>query len=195
MELQKEIMELHYNTVIVGYLRQWKTEELIKQNYWWPRMSKFIVKYINGCNKCNKMKGFPTAPIGKLMPNLTLFKPWTDILADLIVKLPLSQGHNSILVMVDRHLKITHLIACSEKLSSLGLATLYCNNVWKLHELLSTILSDRGGNFASKLMKELHGLLGVKMKLSSAFHSQTNGQTERMNQEIDGYLHLFFNHC
>lgn len=105
-------------------------------------MSKFIAKYINGCDMCNRVKSFPTAPVGKLMLNETPSEPWTDVAADLIVKLPLSQGHDSILVVINRYLKITHLIACNETISSLGLAKLYRDNIWKLHGLPNMIISD-----------------------------------------------------
>lgn len=66
-------------------------------------MSKFIAQYIDKCNKCNCVKSVPTASVGKLMPNSTPSELWTDIAADLIIKLPLSQGHNSILVVIDRY--------------------------------------------------------------------------------------------
>lgn len=105
-------------------------------------MSKFIAKYIDRCNKCNHVKSFPTAPVGKLMPNETPSEPWTDVVADLIVKLPLSQDYNLILVVIDRYLKMTYLIAYNKAISSLGLAKLYRDNIWKLHGLPNMIISD-----------------------------------------------------
>ena len=107
------------------------------------------------------------------------------ISADFITKLPLAQGYDSILVVVDRLMKIVHFIPTTEKTSAEGLARLFRDNVWKLHGLPESIISDRGLQFAAGLMKELNGMLGIKSKLSTAFYPQTDGQTERVNQELE----------
>ena len=128
------------------------------------------------------------------MPNLIPEKPWMHILADFITKLPLVQGYNSILVVVDWLTKMVHFIPTTEKTSAEGLARLFRDNVWKLHGLLESIISDRGPQFVAGLMRELNRILGIESKLSMAFHPQTNGQTERMNQELEQYLRMFINH-
>ena len=104
------------------------------------------------------------------MSNSILEKPWTHISADFITKLPLAQGYNSILVVVDWLTKIVHFIPTMEKTSAEGLARLFRDNVWKLYGLPESIISDRGPQFAAGLMKELNGMLGIKSKLSTAFH-------------------------
>src|SRR5258705_13003198 len=75
-----------------------------------------------------------------------------------------------------------------------GVARLFRDHVWKLHGLPEKVLSDRGPQFASRVMRELNRLLGIKTATSTAFHPQTDGQTERINQEIEQYLRLFVNH-
>jgi len=75
-----------------------------------------------------------------------------------------------------------------------GLARLFRDNVWKLHRLLESIISDRGPQFAAGLMQELNGMLGIKSKLSTAFHPQTDEQTERIDQELEQYLRMFIDH-
>jgi hypothetical protein len=112
----------------------------------------------------------------------------------MVVKLPPSNGSDSILVVVDRFSKQAHFIPTTEELSSIGQAKLYLENVWKLHGLPQSIISDRGPTFASSIMKELNEALGIKTKLSTAYHPQTDGQTERVNQEIEQYLRMFINH-
>jgi len=104
------------------------------------------------------------------MPNLIPEKPWMHILADFITKLPLVQGYNSILVVVDRLTKMVHFIPTTEKTSAEGLARLFRDNVWKLHGLLESIISDRGPQFVAGLMRELNRILGIESKLSMAFH-------------------------
>ena len=108
--------------------------------------------------------------------------------------MPLAQGYDSILVVVDRLTKIVHFIPTMEKTSAKGLAQLFRDNVWKLHGLPQSIISDRGPQFAAGLMQELNRMLGIKSKLSTAFHSQTDGQTERVNQKLEQYLRIFINY-
>jgi len=128
------------------------------------------------------------------MPNSILEKSWTHISADFITKLPLAQGYDSILVVVDQLTKMVHFILTTEKTSAEGLARLFRDNVWKLHGLPKNIISDRGPQFAAELMKELNEMLGIKSKLLIAFHPQTDGQTKRINQELEQYLRMFIDH-
>jgi len=92
------------------------------------------------------------------------------ILADFITKLPLVQGYNSILVVVDQLTKMVHFIPTTEKTLVEGLARLFRDNMWKLYRLPKSIISDRGPQFAAELMRELNGMLGIESKLSTAFH-------------------------
>jgi len=133
-------------------------------------------------------------PAGKLMPNLVPEKAWTHISADFITKLPLAQGYDSILVVVDRFTKMAHFISTTEKMSTEELAQLFRDNIWKLHRLPDSIISDRGPQFVVGIMKELNHMLGIETKLSTVFHPQTDGQTERMNQELEQYLQMFIDH-
>ena len=128
------------------------------------------------------------------MPNSIPEKPWTHISADFITKLPLAQGYDSILVVVDQLTKMVHFIPTTEKTLAEGLAKLFRNNVWKLHGLLESIISDRGPQFTAGLIRELNRMLEIESKLSTAFHPQTDGQTERVNQELEQYLRMFIDH-
>lgn len=194
IKLRRKIVKAHHDNILAGHPGRWKTLELISWNYWWPGMTTFVTTYIAGCDKCQRTKIFPEKPICKLMPNPIPMEPWTDISADFIIKLPRSQGYDLILIIIDRFSKMVHLIPTHEELSALGLATLYRDNVWKHHGLPRSIISDRGPQFASKFMKELNGLLGIDTKLSTAYHPQTDGQTERVNMVVEQYLRLFTNH-
>ena len=121
-------------------------------------------------------------------------KAWTHISADFITKLPLVQGYDSILVVVDRFTKIVHFIPTTERISAEGLAQLFRDNIQKLHRLPDSIISDREPQFAAGIMKKLNQMLGIDTKLSIVFHLQTDGQTERMNQELEQYLQMFIDH-
>ena len=117
------------------------------------------------------------------------------ISADFIMKLPLVQGYDSILVVIDWFTKMAYFVPTTEKTMVEGLARLFRDNVWRLHGLPESIILDRGPQFAAGLMRELNEMLGIKTKLLTAFHPQTDGQTERMNQELEQYLQMFIGHC
>jgi len=153
-----------------------------------------VKQYIEGCDACQRNKNRTEQPAGKLIPNSIPEKPWTHILADFITKLPLAQGYDSILVVVDQLTKMVHFILTTEKTSAEGLVRLFRDNVWKLHGLPESIILDRGPQFAAGLMRELNGMLEIMSKLSMAFHPQTDRQMERMNQELEQYLRMFINH-
>ena len=89
---------------------------------------------------------------------------------------------------------MVHFIPTTEKTMVEGLAKLFRDNVWKLHGLSKSIISDRGPQFAAGLMRELNRMLGIESKMSTAFHSQTDSQTERVNQELEQYLRMFIDH-
>jgi len=103
--------------------------ELVIRNFWWPRVTKEVKQYVEGCDSCQRNKNHIEQPAGKLMPNLIPEKPWMHILADFITKLPIVQGYNSILVVVDRLMKIVHFIPIIEKTLAEGLARLFRDNV------------------------------------------------------------------
>jgi len=128
------------------------------------------------------------------MPNSIPKKPWTHISADFITKLLLAQGYDSILVVVNRLTKMVYFIPTTEKTSAEGLARLFRNNIWKLYGFPESIISDRGPQFIAGLMWELNEILGIKSKLSTVFYPQTDGQTERVNQELEQYLRMFIDH-
>ena len=104
------------------------------------------------------------------MPNSIPEKPWVHISADFIMKLPLAQGYDSILVVVDQLTKMVHFIPTTKRTSVEGLARLFRDNVWKLHGLPKSIISDRGPQFTAGLMRELNQMLGIKSKMSITFH-------------------------
>jgi len=159
--------------------------KLVTYNFWWPGVTKEVKQYVERCNTCQHNKNRTEQPADKLMPNSTPEKPWTHILANFITKLPLAQGYDSILVVVDQLTKIVHFIPTIKKTMAEELARLFRDNVWKLHRLPKSIISDQGSQFVAGIMQELNRMLGIESKMSTAFYPQTNRQTERMNQELE----------
>ena len=127
-----EIVRLYHDMPIGGHEEQWKIVELVTQNFWWPGVTKEMKRYMKGCDTCQCNKNCTEQPAGKLMLNSILEKPWTHILADFTTKLPLAQGYNSILVVVNRLTKMVHFIPTTEKTTAEGLARLFRDNMQKL---------------------------------------------------------------
>ena len=165
--------------------------ELVTRNYWWPGVTRDVEKYVEGCDLCQRMKNRTEELVGKLKLSEVPQKTWTHLTVDFIMKLLIVVGKDAILVVCNRLSKITHFVAMTEGTSAESLVRLFWNNVWKLHGLPESVVLDRGSQFVAELMKKLNRMLGIKIKLSMAFHPQTDGQTERMNQELEQYLWFF----
>jgi len=140
------------------------------------------------------MKNRAEMPAGKLRPNQIPERPWQHISVDFIMKLPMSKGHDSILVVCDRFSKMSHFVATIEKTTAEGLVRLFRDYVWKLHGLPESVISDKGLQFAAGLTRELNKMLGIETKLSTAYHLEIDGQMERTNQELEQYLKMYVNH-
>ena len=143
---------------------------------------------------CQRMKNRTEEVVGKLKLSEVPKKPWTHLMVDFITKLLIVVGKDTILVVCDRLSKMMHFVATTEGTSAEGLVRLFRDNVWKLHGLLESVVSDRGPQFVAELTKKLNKILGIETRLSIAFHPQTDRQTERMNQELEQYLRFLMEH-
>ena len=152
--------------------------ELVTRNYWWPRVTRDIGRYVDGYDICQRIKNRMKAPAEKLKLNEIPEKLWTHLMVDFITKLQLVIGKNAMLVVCNRLFKIIHFVATTKETSAEGLARLFKDYVWKLHGLLESMVSDRGPQFAVEMTKELNRILRIETKLSTAFYLQTDGQTE-----------------
>src|SRR6266581_6605371 len=157
-------------------------------------MSRYIASYVSGCDTCQWVKSFPSQKVGKLIPNQVPSRRWQIISVDTIGELPESKGYNAILVVVDRLSKRIHTVPTVTTVDSAGVAWLFLKHVWRHHGLPEKVLSDRGMAFVSRFSSKLAALLGIKLTPSTPYHPQTDGQMERVNQEIEAYLRVFINH-
>src|SRR6266487_13874 len=142
---------------------------------------------------CLRTKVQQHHPIGELHPLLIPEERWKVVSVDFVVELPESNGYDAVMCVVESTTKRAHFISTHTTVSALGAACLYLHHVWKLHGLPSIIISDRGGQFVAQFTRELYRLLGIKIAASTAYHPQTDGQTERLNQELEQYIRLFVN--
>jgi hypothetical protein len=193
-QLRHDLLHAHHDSPVAGHPGRWKTLELVSRNYWWPGISRYVSNYVKGCDRCNRTKIFPTSPPGRLKPNVVPSKCWQTVTVDLISGLPDSHGFDAIWVAVDRLSKRIHVAPTTGEVDSIGVARLFRDHVWRNHGLPEQIISDRGTQFISKFTRELNRLLGIKTSPSTAYHPETDGQTERVNMELEQYLRVFTNH-
>jgi transposase InsO family protein len=113
------------------------------------------------------------------------------ISVDFIVELPESHGYDAIMCVVDSLTKRAHFIPMHTTINVEGMALLFLKEVWKHHRTPRAVVSDRGPQFVAAFTRKLYKLLGIKLATLTAYHPQTNGQSERVNQELEGYLHIF----
>jgi transposase InsO family protein len=192
-DLRRRIVSLCHDTRLAGHAGRWKTLELVSRNYWWPQMSRYVGTYVSTCDLCLRTKAQRHHPVGELHPLPIPDAPWDTISVDFIVELPESSGHDAVMVVVDSVTKRAHFSSTLTTITAAGTARLFVRNVWKHHGLPRKVVSDRGPQFVAEFTRELYRLLGIKLAATTAYHPQGDGQTERVNQELEQYLRLFVN--
>jgi hypothetical protein len=154
-------------------------------------MRKDVERFVRNCHTCRRTKATRHAPYGVLKPLPVPEKPWQHLSVDFVTGLPISKGFDAICVFVDRLTKQRHLLPCHTTISAEGLADLFCDRVFRYHGLPESIVSDRGPQFASRFWKHLCQCLKIDPRLSTAFHPETDGQTERMNAIMEQHLRAY----
>ena len=189
--LHMKIISAHHNSPVAGHPGYQKTQELVEHQYYWPRLASDVKTYISHCDQCACFKESNTKPASATVPLQPSTTPWVDVSMDFITNLPLSNGYDSILTVVNRFSKEMEFIPCNKTTLALDTAKLYLFHVWKDHGLPRTIISDRSPQFALQVMTDLCKRLSITPKLSTVHHLQTDSQTKVMNQEVQQYLCLF----
>jgi Integrase zinc binding domain/Integrase core domain len=188
------IMQLCHDSAIANYPGRAKTFALLRRNYYWPKDYSDVRKYVKFCQIYRRVKGVKHAFYGTLKSFSVPNERWKDISMDFIVALPFSNGHDAIFVVVDRLTKMKHLILCHITDNADKLAMLFITYVWKFHGLPKSIISDRGSLFKSEFWKRLCKRLGIDSLLSTAFHPETDGQTEIVNATLEAVFRCYVNH-
>jgi hypothetical protein len=154
----------------------------LKRRYRWYGMKRAIAEYVALCDNCQRVKAERQRPARLLQPLMIPEWKWKEISMDFIVGLPKTQsGYDSIWVIIDRLSKVAHFIPVKSNYKGLKLAELYIARIVCLHGVPKKIISDRGTPFTSKFGEKWHESMDTKLNFSSAYHPQTDGQTERVN--------------
>jgi hypothetical protein len=191
-KLRGQILHDHHDAAIAGHLGEEKTLASVKQRYFWPKMARDVQRYVKTCDSCQRNKPVNRRPAGPLQPLPIPEGRWEDISMDFIVELPRTkQGYDAILVVVDRLTKRAHFCPTTTDVTAPGAARVFVDNIFRLHGLPRTIVSDRDPRFTSDFWKALFGILGVKLTPSTAYHPETDGQTERVNRTLEQVLRAY----
>ncbi len=165
--------------------------------YYWSQAKQSVERYIRNCHICRRFKATRDRYF-ELLNSLSISdQSWTNIIMNFVIELSENKEFNAILMIVDRLTKMHHYISCTtteEDINAKKIARLLINHVWKLHELSSTIISDRDPQFVSLIWKFVCKILRIDVKLSTAFHSETNDQSEIVNQKMKRYLRNYCNY-
>ena len=188
----EEKMQQVHDSPVGGHCGYHRTMHALKrEKFKMPHLGNLVRKYLRGCLVCQRTKPRTKKLAAPLIPNEIPDGPWETIAWDLIGPLPVSDGNNAILVVIDLHTKGVKFEGTRVELTAEGAANVMLSRVYREEGLPLKIISDRGPQFVAAFMKEFYRLVGIKGNPSTAYHPQTDGQTERMNREIERYLRAF----
>lgn len=194
-QAQDQILRSTHSSPTGGHSGMHATYDRLKKLFAWPGMRKDVHQFVSKCTTCKQAKPEHVRYPGLLKPLPVPPHPWHTVMLDFIEGLPASKGYTCILVVVDKLTRYAHFVPLSHPFTALQAATAYMTNIYKLHGLSYALVSDCDWVFTSSLWKELSKQAGTQLKMSSAYHPQTDGTTERVNQCVEAHLHCFVHVC
>lgn len=182
------ILDEMHDSPVAGHMGIEKTLKAVTSLWWWPTVRRDVMEWVKTCDACQRNKG-DLRKRGLLQPIKPARKAWDKVSCDLITDLPETpSGHTAIFVVVDMLTKMAHFVPTVTALNTEGLARLFVREVWRLHGLPQEIISDRDPRFTGHFTREVCRLIGTKQSMSTAFHPQSDGQTERVNRILEDML-------
>jgi hypothetical protein len=186
--LQTKIIQAFHSAPVGGHSGIQVTYQRLKNLFAWEGMKVAVEEFVKQCTICQQAKHENCKTPGLLQPLQPPSAPWQSVSMDFITGLPKSGGYEVILVVVDRYNKYAHFLPLKHPFTAPQVAQTFFDNVVKLHSLPSSIVSDRDNIFTSAFWKSLFTNLHTQLNLSTAYHPQSDGQTERVNQCLELYL-------
>lgn len=190
--IRTQVLHDHHDSPISGHQGIERTHEALHRLFYWPRMNGMVRDYVKSCDSCQRIKASQQVPAGLLQPLPSPGRPWEQVSMDFIVQLPKTRGGNdAIVVFVDTFSKMVHFAPTKTTASAPDTARIFFDHIFRLHGLPKSIVSDRDAKFTSKFWQSLFQTLGTKLAMSTAFHPQSDGQTERANRTLEDMLRAF----
>ena len=190
--LKQRILREHHDSVIYGHLGIGKTVKSVSASFYWPKLTSDVQAYVRSCPTCQRSKPRHQRPMGLLQPLDIPNERWECVTMDLITQLPkTARDHDAVFTVVDKLSKHTYFIPTTTNVNAVGLAQLFFDNIFRHHGLPRSIVSDRDPRFTSKFWDSLFTLLDTKLSMSTAFHPQTDGQSERANRTLEDMLRAY----
>ncbi|KAJ0442289.1 putative nucleotidyltransferase, Ribonuclease H [Helianthus annuus] len=186
--LREEMVKLCHESPVGGHSGVRATAQRVKELFFWKGINKMVRRIVRRCDVCMRAKTENVASPGMMQPLPIPQMIFSDISVDFIGGLPRVKGKDTVFVVVDRLTKYGHFMLLGHPYSAKEVAQVFFDNVFKLHGCPSSIVSDRDPIFLSSFWKEFLHLQGIEAKLSTAYHPQTDGQTEVVNRCLEGYL-------
>ena len=192
--LKAKILWECHNTPFSGHPGSNKTYEKVKSSYFWPKMQQDVKAYVSECLQCQQVKIEHKRKPGELQPLDIPLQKWESISMDFITKLPNTRGgYDTIFVVVDRLTKQAHFFPMKTTDTALNVARLFVREIFRLHGMPKSIVSDRDSKFTSNFWKATFESIGTQLRMSTAFHPQTDGETERVNRVLEDMLRMYVN--
>jgi hypothetical protein len=182
--LRRQVIQLEHDSKIAGHFGRERTFELLTTNCFWTNMERDVKKYCSECDICQRTKAPIHTKHGLLHLLELACKPWTHNSTDFITDLPESEGATIILVVINRFTKMAHFIPIKKK-DSPKVTQACLENMWKYHGFPEDVVSHRDSIFTGSFCTDLYNYLGIELSMSTAYHPETDGQTERINQVIE----------
>ncbi|KAJ9524346.1 hypothetical protein QJQ45_008554 [Haematococcus lacustris] len=193
--LRSQLLHEAHDAVTSAHLGRAKTLERLQRHFYWPQMEQTVREYVRTCDQCQRNKATNQVPPGLLQPLPIPNRNWQHVSMDFIGPLPpTSHGYDMVVTVVDKLSKMLHLIPTTATATAPDIAKLFFDHVFKHHGLPEAIVSDRDPKFTSDFWTSLFHLTGTRLLMSSAYHPQTDGQSERANRTVEDMLRPYLNH-
>ncbi|RVW93684.1 Transposon Ty3-I Gag-Pol polyprotein [Vitis vinifera] len=189
VELRNELLADAHRAKYTIHPGNTKMYQDLKRQFWWSGMKRDIAQFVANCQICQQVKAEHQRPAGLLQPLPIPEWKWDNITMDFVIGLPRTRSKkNGVWVIVDRLTKSAHFLAMKTTDSMNSLAKLYIQEIVRLHGIPVSIVSDRDPKFTSQFWQSLQRALGTQLNFSTAFHPQTDGQSERVIQILEDML-------
>jgi len=175
--LHQQVISAMHSSALGGHSGIRVTYNRLKHYFFWPGMKSAVREYVQTCSVCQQAKPDRARYPGLLQPLPVPSSAWDMASLDFVEGLPRSGNSDTILVVVDKYSKFAHFILLCHPFTAFSVAKAFMDHVYKLHGMPTSLISDRDRVFTSNLWKELFGLSGVQLRMSSAYHPPTDGQT------------------